>query len=178
MLLLLVLLRAAWLLVALLLSVLRRHRLEHMPTRAQDKIALLEFFRLLGGTSWRRADGWDPAGVSDPCQTRWYGVGCVDPCDAVLDGPACFFGRIVSISLADNNLAGSMAEWSELGELHNLSTLDLANNHIRGYIPVRACVLEFAAHLARVCAWKLTEAVRCAMGGVVPLVADRDWART
>ena len=109
-----------------------------MPTRRQDKAALLTFFRLLGGDFWHRNDGWDPSGSSDPCSVRWHGVGCVDPCDPLLDGHDCFFGRIVSISLDDNNLTGSLAEWTELGELHNLSTLELPNNAIGGHIPVRA----------------------------------------
>ena len=69
-----------------------------MPTREADKSALLAFFRLLGGSTWLRADNWSPDGKTDPCQTRWFGVGCIDPCEPLLDGPHCFFGRVTSIT--------------------------------------------------------------------------------
>ena len=37
----------------------------------------------------------------DPCawDTKWYGVGCVDPCYAPTDGDNCVFGRVTQVSL-------------------------------------------------------------------------------
>ena len=81
-------------------------------------------------------------GYSDPCTFRWFGIGCVDPCDSLLDGPDCYFGRIVSINQPRNNLTGSLTNWTELGELHNLTTLDLQSNSIYGQIPTEIGLLS------------------------------------
>ena len=37
----------------------------------------------------------------DPCSwnTRWHGVGCIDPCYAPTDGDNCAFGRVTMINL-------------------------------------------------------------------------------
>lgn len=93
-------------------------------TRRADKAALIDFFKLLGGPHWHNNDGWDADGGSDPCadmEDRWHGVGCIDPCDPYRDGPTCKFGRITALTLADNNLTGSITNWTGLGDLHNLS---------------------------------------------------------
>ena len=106
-----------------------------MPARAADKAALLSLWTLFNGSEWHNTLGWDPGGVSDPCLHRWYGVGCEDPCDLYLDGEECYYGRIVSINLANNNLTGRLSDWTAIGALHNLSYLDLSYNHLHGEIP-------------------------------------------
>lgn len=66
---------------------------------------------------------------------EWFGVGCIDPCDDYLDGPGCTAGRINSVYLRNNNLRGELSGWDGLGEMRNLSHLDLSHNFINGTIP-------------------------------------------
>ena len=58
---------------------------------ARAEEALIELFKLTNGPGWTNNDGWDPDGGADPCdnKNRWYGVGCIDPCDIYRDGPDC-----------------------------------------------------------------------------------------
>ena len=108
-----------------------------MPMRRADRAALVSLFQLLGGPHWLNNDGWDVDGTSDPCdhQTHWRGVGCIDPCDDWRDGPNCYFGRVTALNLRDNNLTGSMTNWTGIGDLHNLTWLDLSFNSISGSVP-------------------------------------------
>jgi hypothetical protein len=106
--------------------------------RRADRAALVSFYNLLGGPHWLNSDGWhvdDP--TSDPCdpQTRWRGVGCIDPCDSWIDGPDCAFGRVTALNLRSNNLTGSITNWTGIGDLHNLTWLDLSFNSISGSLP-------------------------------------------
>ena len=105
--------------------------------RVADKQALIDLFTLLGGPHWFNNDGWDPDGGADPCtlENRWFGVGCIDPCDIYRDGPSCAFGRITALNLRDNNLTGSLTNWTGVGQLHNLSWIDLSVNAISGSVP-------------------------------------------
>lgn len=132
----------------------------HMAAiRQADLTALLDLYRILGGDEWIERSSWDPAGVVDPCATRWYGVGCVDPCDAVLDAAVlprgitslqealrvpCREGRITSIRLRANNLRGNLSNWHSVGELHELSHLDLSVNgrNLTGSIPSQLSTLR------------------------------------
>jgi len=103
--------------------------------RVADHEALNSLFQLLGGAYWTRNDGWPDGG--DPCEIRhkWHGVGCIDPCDIYRDGPSCAFGRITALTLRDNNLTGSITNWTGIGDLHNLSWIDLSMNAISGSLP-------------------------------------------
>ncbi len=107
------------------------------PRRRSAEKALINLFKLLGGPYWTNNDGWDPDGGTDPCEVydRWYGVGCIDPCDIYRDGPSCAFGRITALTLRDNNLTGSLTNWTGVGDLHNLSWVDLSVNYVSGSIP-------------------------------------------
>ena len=72
----------------------------------------------------------------------WFGVGCHDPCDDYLDGYECAAGRAASLVLHDNNLRnapgwGSFHEWTGLGQLRNLTWLDLSHNEIGGSLPTQ-----------------------------------------
>ena len=109
----------------------------HCKARRADKEALISLFRLLGGPFWGRNNGWDADGGTDPCDLRnkWYGVGCIDPCDIFRDGPDCAFGRITALTLRDNNLTGSITNWTGVGDLHNLSWIDFSVNSISGSLP-------------------------------------------
>lgn len=72
--------------------------------------------------------------------TPWYGVGCVDPCDDYLDGDGCTAGRITGLALPRNGLGAPPPglppfDWRSLGEMRNLTLLDLSYNSISGSIP-------------------------------------------
>jgi len=75
----------------------------------------------------------------DPCgwDSKWYGVGCVDPCYAPTDGDNCVFGRVTYLNLKDNSLAGTIPE-TFFDELINITALDLSYNSISGTIPTEA----------------------------------------
>ena len=107
------------------------------PVRKADKEALIQLYTLLGGEYWTQNSGWDPDGATDPCDmdTRWFSVGCIDPCDYYRDGPDCAFGRITALTLNDNNLTGSITNWTGIGDLHNLTYLDMSRNRISGSLP-------------------------------------------
>ena len=121
----------------LLLTLLVRASLVAGLARRADKAALIDLYRLLDGPNWFNNDGWDPDGGADPCsfESRWRGVGCIDPCDIYRDGPTCAFGRITALNLRDNNLTGSITNWTGIGDLHNLSWVDLSVNAISGSLP-------------------------------------------
>ena len=130
--------------------------------RRGDREALMALFNLMGGSNWTKNRAWDPDGVSDPCAVRWHGVGCYDPCDPVLDREVynplmdknpkpvrrkCRKGRIHSIDLRGNNLRGNIADWTAIGELHNLTWLDLASNDINGSLPTELGRIQQLEHL-------------------------------
>ena len=53
--------------------------------RHADRRALRDLFILLDGKSWKAAERWDLSGDADPCEVQWYGVGCDDPCDMMME---------------------------------------------------------------------------------------------
>jgi len=104
--------------------------------RRRDRDALFSLYETLDGASWYRNVGW--AADGDPCMmsARWVGVGCVDPCDRWRDGPDCYAGRVTAIHLEENNMTGNLANWTGVGELTNLTYLDLSLNYqISGTLP-------------------------------------------
>ena len=125
--------------------------------RPSELAALMYLYEHTDGANWKNSTNWDV--TKDPCRafsarvpyrysdastelfqgeikaTPWYGVGCVDPCDDYLDGPGCTVGRITSLRLSGNNLAGDISGWAGLGEMRNLSYLDLGYNSLVGSIP-------------------------------------------
>ena len=130
-------------------------------TRAADRMALIKLYEALGGDNWTNNANWNVTNgtveenkENDPCnpQRRWFGVGCIDPCEKYLDdivgsgpetdhltairgsGTGCFAGRVTSLNLRRNNLEGDLSI-PELGDLTNLTYLDLSWNQIHGSIP-------------------------------------------
>ena len=101
-----------------------------------DRAALWELYQLTSGASWKRNENWSPD--SDPCHFsgRWVGVGCIDPCMRFYDGgAACQLGRITSITLDFNDLAGDITNWHGVGNLTNLTLLEMTGNSIAGQLP-------------------------------------------
>lgn len=72
----------------------------------------------------------------DPCafDTKWFGVGCTDPCYAPTDGDNCVFGRITLLDLHGNNLQGTIPD-GFFDELINITEVDLSFNSLSGSIP-------------------------------------------
>jgi Leucine-rich repeat (LRR) protein len=123
--------------------------------------ALIKLYEAFDGANWKNNRNWNvTSGTSaenkanDPCDPnkRWYGIGFIDPCEKYLDdivgegpqtdfltrvlgaGQGCFAGRITSINLRRNNLRGNLTV-PELGDLTNLTFLDLSWNSLHGAIP-------------------------------------------
>lgn len=67
--------------------------------------------------------------------SRWAGVGCTDPCKRWHDGDDCALGRVTALSLDQNGLSGDISNWTALGQLHNLTILDLTGNSLLGTLP-------------------------------------------
>mmetsp|Transcript_52541 Transcript_52541/g.104432 ORF Transcript_52541/g.104432 Transcript_52541/m.104432 type:complete len:412 (-) Transcript_52541:440-1675(-) len=125
--------------------------------RLAERNALWALYEATNGANWTNNSHWDFA--KDPCRkhsmqiphrtfaaepfekasvfeaTPWYGVGCLDPCDDYLDGEGCTAGRIVSLRLRSNGLDGSISGWHGVGEMSNLSYLDLSYNSLQGAVP-------------------------------------------
>ena len=110
------------------------------------------------GANWKLNTNWAPH--LDPCYlvSRWVGVGAIDPCDRWRDGPDCAFGRITAVYLGNNGLSGNITGWSGLGELHNLTMLDLSWNNLTGALPTQ---LGQLVDLEILCVSPLAVARRC-----------------
>lgn len=98
-----------------------------------EKEALLKIYNYTVGDHWLNNKNWHRS--NDPCDitTRWFGVGCYDPCDFFRDGPLCYAGRITSVNLRANNLTGPLP--TEIGNLLNVTFVDLSHNSLTGTIP-------------------------------------------
>ena len=84
---------------------------------APDRAALVALYEATGGPNWSNSDNW----LSDAPLGEWHGV--------ETDG----VGRVVSLELVENRLAGAIP--SELGDLAALEHLDLGGNGLTGPIP-------------------------------------------
>ena len=81
-----------------------------------ERLVLSEFFGLTGGESWNDASGWN----TEMDVGNWYGI--------TTEG-----GRVRSVSLANNGLAGPLTR--AMSGLAELETLDLSNNDLAGAFP-------------------------------------------
>ncbi len=80
--------------------------------------ALQAFYNSTNGLTWTNHTGWSFPPQSDPC--TWYGLTCD------------INGKLSRIILQNNNLTGSLPP--EIGDLTDLTVLDLLTNHITGNI--------------------------------------------
>jgi len=107
--------------------------------------ALLAVYINTAGPSWTNKTGW--LSDDDPC--NWYGVSCTG-------------GSVVSLSLPNNNLEGSIP--TQIGNLSQLITLTLSTNQLSGGIPDQL--------------WDLTNLTLLALnynqltGGLSPLIGN------
>lgn len=88
-----------------------------LVTASPDEIALLAFFRETNGSAWNERGKW----ATDAPLAEWHGV--------EVDGAA----RVVSLTLPDNNLTGSIPP--EIGTLGTLKQLRLEGNLLEGRLP-------------------------------------------
>ena len=87
-------------------------------TVARDREVLEAFFNAAAGAHWHHSDNW----LTEEPLAEWYGV-------EVDDG-----GRVATLDLTDNNLAGTITP--ELGDLAHLKSLLLGDNfELTGPIP-------------------------------------------
>ena len=82
-----------------------------------DRDILVSFYHATGGPGWTRSDNW----LTDAPLGEWHGIG--------VDGD----GRVTEMSLAYNNLTGSIPP--EVGALERLRTLFLSGGNLTGPIP-------------------------------------------
>ena len=82
------------------------------PINPQDSLALVSIYNNAGGENW--FNSWD---LSQPART-WQGVD--------VDGQ----GRVNALSLAENNLVGSLGDATALSQLTSLQSLNIADNRI------------------------------------------------
>merc|ERR1712185_874472 len=131
--------------------------------RGLDRTALIKLYDAFDGANWVNNRNWNTTSgtsaqnkANDPCDPtqRWFGVGFIDPCEKYLDdivgsgpqtdfltrvrgsGQGCFAGRVTSLNLRRNNLHGNMTV-PELGDLENLTYIDLSWNNLEGAIPTQ-----------------------------------------
>ncbi len=85
--------------------------------KLNDRQVLDSIYRLTGGEGWTDTSNW----LSDEALSEWFGVEANDA------------GKVVSLSLGDNNLTGEIPLL--VVELDDLVTLDLSGNALAGEIP-------------------------------------------
>ena len=88
----------------------------------EEREALMEIYRELGGDNWRKKDNW---GTDKPV-SEWYGISAPE-----IQGKQ---GTVKWISLEKNNLVGKLPI-AAFEKLKNLRYLFLSNNDIRGDVP-------------------------------------------
>ena len=79
--------------------------------------ALVAFYHATGGPDWKRGNGW----LTDAPLNEWEGIKTDDD------------GKVVSITLDDNNLTGNLPH--DVGKLSDLRSLSLGSNMLAGPIP-------------------------------------------
>ena len=85
--------------------------------KLNDRQVLDSIYRMTGGENWTDTTNW----LSDEALSEWYGVETNEA------------GKVVSLSLGDNNLTGEIPRL--VAELDDLVTLDLSANGLSGEIP-------------------------------------------
>ena len=94
---------------------------ERVALTMSDRAALVALYHATNGDDWRNNGNW----LSDDVPIyRWHGV------DAYVQG---YIGRVFSLNLSDNGLAGEIPP--EIGDLSALHHLDLSDNGLTGEIP-------------------------------------------
>jgi len=85
------------------------------PVNVQDSLALVDFYNSTNGNNWTKHDNWLIGPVSS-----WYGITVNN-------------GRVVSVSLTNNKIAGNIPP--SFGNLTALTSVNLSRNLLTGTIP-------------------------------------------
>ena len=88
----------------------------------KEREALMALYHSTDGDHWTKNDNW---GSNKPL-SEWYGVSLESGC-------------VYTIRLKDNNLNGPISD--KIGDLENLTILDLSSNKLSGEIPTSICNL-------------------------------------
>ncbi|WP_419859624.1 Calx-beta domain-containing protein [Candidatus Palauibacter sp.] len=124
------------------------------PPPSPDREVLRALYDATEGAKWTKRDNW----LTDAPLGEWHGVGIDDD------------GRVVRLSLADNNLRGNLP--AELGDLTNLTELRLNRNKLSGGVPAELGGLSGLTEL-RLNRNKLSGRVPAELGGLSGLTELR-----
>jgi len=98
------------------------------PSLSQDSLALIDLYDATNGANWTNSTNW----LTTAPVSTWWGVTVQS-------------GRVTQIILPSNNLNGTIP--SSLGNITNLTTLDLRINELNGGIPSSLGSLSNLAYL-------------------------------
>ena len=133
-----------------------------------DAAVLDALYQVTGGPDWTISDGWL---VDAPALDEWYGV------------TADSLGRVVTLDLTDNGLAGPLP--SDLGNLREMTRLRIGNNALSGRLPIslaRLSLVEFRYIDTGLCtpaetefrAWLIGIPLHAGTGVECAAISDRD----
>ncbi len=104
----------------------------NLPIPLNEREALIELYNTTNGDNWKHNDGWKTPPLGDDgfsmpgTEANWFGV-CVKE------------GFVTELWLYRNQLTGTIP--NTIGNLKNLTVLDLRGNQLKGYIPKEIGVL-------------------------------------
>ena len=99
------------------------------PRHSEDAAALAALYEATNGDHWTKSDNW----LSDQPLGQWHGVSTDSS------------GRVVRLTLWENNLSGSLPQ--EVTQLSELSNLGLPRNQLTGSIPAEIGNLHYLVYL-------------------------------
>lgn len=91
-----------------------------------ERYALIDFYNSTDGDNWKNNSGWK----GPPLYTDGFAM---PGTECTWHGVACTGGEVIGLSLASNNLNGPIP--ASLGQLTNLTHLQLQGNQLTGPIP-------------------------------------------
>ena len=104
----------------------------------KQRQALVDLYQQLGGPRWRQQQGW----LSSRPHCEWFGIACCKDVD--VPKRCADAGVVLSISLSDNGLEGSLPSEPFQSLSEELRYLDMRSNSLSGSIPA---TLSGAQHL-------------------------------
>ena len=104
---------------------------------AEERAALIEFYKSTNGDQWKSNEGWK----MEPLYSDGFAMpGTEEFWKGLYVAGDDFGAHVRRITLDNNNLTGTIP--TGLNKLVFLDTLDLSENHLSGAIPVELCTLS------------------------------------